>query len=168
MRILPLVVCVAAMTAGCKKAANEPGATPAAAVVRVTEIDLGRSLAADKGIADKTSDFRPTDTIYALGRDRRNRPAGDAAARWTYQDGQVVKESYENIAPTGKARTEFHIVQARRLAGRQVHGGGDAQWRRGGQQGFRGQIGAARRCRSGRCRFRPGGVRLQPDSTLGR
>jgi hypothetical protein len=30
-------------------------------------------------------------------------------ARWTYQDGQVVNESTEMIAPTGDARTEFHI-----------------------------------------------------------
>jgi hypothetical protein len=30
-------------------------------------------------------------------------------ARWTYQDGQVVDESTQRIAPAGNARTEFHI-----------------------------------------------------------
>jgi hypothetical protein len=110
MRILPVLVCVAVITAGCKKAANEPGATPAAAV-RVTEIDLGRSLAADKGIADKTSDFRPTDTIYVSVETDGTSAQATLATRWTYQDGQVVKELSENIAPTGKTRTEFHIVK---------------------------------------------------------
>ena len=79
MRILPLLVCVAAMTAACKKTANDPAA---AGVVRVTQLDLGRSLAADKGIADKTTDFRPTDTIISRSRPteahrrRRSRRSG--------------------------------------------------------------------------------------------
>lgn len=109
MRILSVVVCVAAITAACKKA-NEPGATPAAAV-RVTETDLGRSLAADKGIADKTSEFRPTDTIYLSVETDGTSPQATLQTRWTYQDGQVVKEESQTIAPTGKARTEFHIVK---------------------------------------------------------
>jgi hypothetical protein len=110
-RILAVLVCVAAMTAGCKKAANDSGATPGAAAVRVTQIDLGRSLAADKGIADKTSDFRPSDTIYVSVETEGSSPQATLATRWTYQDGTVVKESSENIAPTGKARTEFHIMK---------------------------------------------------------
>jgi hypothetical protein len=109
MRSLLVVVCLAALTAGCKKAA-EPGAAPGAAV-RVTEIDLGRSLAADKGIADKTTDFRPSDTIYVSVETDGTAPQATLATRWTYQDGQVVRESTENIAPTGKARTEFHIAK---------------------------------------------------------
>jgi len=31
------------------------------------------------------------------------------SARWTYQDGQVVNESQQSIAPKGPATTEFHI-----------------------------------------------------------
>jgi hypothetical protein len=108
MRILAVVVCVAAMTAGCKK---DPGAAPAGAAVRVTQIDLGRSLAADKGIADKTSDFRPTDTIYVSVETDGTSPQATLATRWTFQDGQVVKEESQNIAPTGKARSEFHIAK---------------------------------------------------------
>ena len=110
MRILAVVVCVAA-TAGCKKATNEPGATPGTAGVRVTEIDLGRSLAADKGIADKTSEFRPSDTIYLSVETDGTSPQATLQTRWTYQDGQVIKELSETIAPTGKTRTEFHIVK---------------------------------------------------------
>jgi hypothetical protein len=110
MRTLLVVVCLAAMTAACKKAANESGATPGTAV-RVTDIDLGRSLAADKGIADKTTDFRPSDTIYVSVETDGTASQATLATRWTFQDGQVVKESSENISPTGKARTEFHIAK---------------------------------------------------------
>jgi hypothetical protein len=110
MGILAVVVCVAA-TAGCKKATNEPGATSGTAGVRVTEIDLGRSLAADKGIADKTSEFRPSDTIYLSVETDGTSPQATLQTRWTYQDGQVVKELSESIAPTGRTRTEFHIVK---------------------------------------------------------
>ena len=110
MRILAVVMCVAAMSAACKKA-DAPGSAPAAGAVRVTEIDLGRSLAADKGIADKTTDFRPTDTIYVSIETDGTSSQATLATRWTFQDGQVVKEATENIAPTGKARTEFHIAK---------------------------------------------------------
>ena len=30
-------------------------------------------------------------------------------ARWTYEDGQLVNESSETLAPSGPAVTEFHI-----------------------------------------------------------
>ena len=111
MRILSVMVCVGAMTVmtvACNKGANQPGGT---AGVRVTNIDLGRSLAADKGIADKTSDFRPSDTVYLSVETDGSAPQATLLTRWTYQDGQVVKELSETIAPTGKARTEFHIVK---------------------------------------------------------
>ena len=108
MRMLSVVVCVAAMAAACNKATTDQGA---AAGVRVTEIDLGRSLAADKGIADKTSEFRPSDTIYVSVETDGTSPQATLLTRWTYQDGQVVKELSETIAPTRKSRTEFHIVK---------------------------------------------------------
>ena len=106
MRMLSVVVCVAAMAAACNKATTDQGA---AAGVRVTEIDLGRSLAADKGIADKTSEFRPSDTIYVSVETDGTSPQATLLTRWTYQDGQVVNESSQTIAPAGDARTEFHI-----------------------------------------------------------
>ena len=36
-------------------------------------------------------------------------PSKTISAKWTFQDGQVVKEQSETIAPTGPAATEFHI-----------------------------------------------------------
>ena len=45
---------------------------------------------------------------------RRSQTEGAASTatlktRWTFADGQVVDESTQTIAPTGNARTEFHI-----------------------------------------------------------
>ena len=115
MRTLAVVLCLAAITAACNKKTpaetGVPGATGTTGTVRVTELDLGRSLAADKRIADKTSDFRPTDTIYLSVQTDGTSPNATLATRWTFQDGQVVKELTETIAPTGTTRTEFHVVK---------------------------------------------------------
>ena len=77
--------------------------------VRVSQIDMGRSLNADKTINDKTESFKPSDAIYASIATEGTAPTATLKARWTYQDGQVVDESTQTIAPTGNARTEFHI-----------------------------------------------------------
>ena len=105
IRMLSVLVCLAALIA-CSKAA--PGQS-AAAAVRVNGLEVGRTLGAGKAIADKTSEFRPADTIYLSVETDGTAPQTTLAARWTYQDGQVVKEQTEAIAPTGKAYTEFHI-----------------------------------------------------------
>ena len=85
-------------------------ATPGAAAITVGEIDVGRSLNADKGIADRTNEFRRTDTIY-VSVATQGTGSGTLAARWTFQDGQVVDESSQSISPTGPARTEFHVMK---------------------------------------------------------
>jgi hypothetical protein len=78
--------------------------------VRVTHIDVGRSIAADKTIGEKTDSFRPADTFYVSVKTDGSGPNATLTARWTYQDGQVVDESGQNIAPTGGATvTEFHL-----------------------------------------------------------
>src|SRR5687767_10481476 len=101
----------AVLSAACTKTAENPGTTGTTgtgAGVRVSQIDLGRSLNADKTIADNTSSFKPTDTIYASVATAGSAPTASVRARWTYQDGQVVNESTETISPSGDARTEFH------------------------------------------------------------
>jgi hypothetical protein len=102
----------AVLSAACTKTAENPGTTGTTGTgtgVRVSQIDLGRSLNADKSIADNTSSFKPTDTIYASVATAGSAPTASVRARWTYQDGQVVNESTETISPSGDARTEFHI-----------------------------------------------------------
>jgi hypothetical protein len=102
-----LLVILSVALAACSRPAPPGDAT--AQGLRVTDINLGRSVNGDKTIGDKTDAFRPNDTIYAsVGTDGSSSSA-TLRARWTYQDGQLVDESSQTIAPSGKATTEFHI-----------------------------------------------------------
>jgi len=103
---------VVILSAACSKSQDNPGSTGTtgtSAGVRVSQVDIGRSLTADKMISGNTDSFKPTDTIYASVATEGAAPTATLKARWTYQDGQVVNESTQTIAPTGGARTEFHI-----------------------------------------------------------
>ena len=102
----------AVLSAACTKSNENPGATGTtgtSAGVRVSQIDMGRSLNADKTINDNTLSFKPNDTIYASIVTAGSAATAAVKARWTYGDGQVVNEFTQMIAPTGDARTEFHI-----------------------------------------------------------
>ena len=112
------VAVVALLTLGaCSKEKKEsggdvtPGAAapaPTAATVAVADIDLGRSIS-NARIADKTNDFKPADTVYTSVHTTGTAPSATVMARWTFEDGQVVSESSQSIAPNGDAYTEFHI-----------------------------------------------------------
>ena len=100
----------AVLSAACTKRSENPGTTGTTGVgVRVSQIDMGRSLNADKTISDNSNSFKANDTIYASIATVGTAATATLKARWTYQDGQVVNESTQTIAPTGDARTEFHI-----------------------------------------------------------
>ena len=102
----------AGLSAACTRNSENPGATGTTGPgvgVRVSHIDMGRSLTADKAINDNTDSFKPNDAIYASIVTEGSAATATLKARWTYQDGQVVDESTQTIAPTGNARTEFHI-----------------------------------------------------------
>jgi hypothetical protein len=88
-----------------------PGAaapTPAASTVKVADIDVGRAVANSR-VTEKTDDLRPTDTVYTSVHTTGSAASSTVMARWTFEDGQVVEESSQSIAPTGDAYTEFHI-----------------------------------------------------------
>ena len=109
-----LVLTLAAvLNAACTKSSENPGTTGTTGTtgvgVRVSHIDMGRSLNADKTISDNSNSFKANDTIYASIATAGTAATATLKARWTYQDGQVVNESTQTIAPTGDARTEFHI-----------------------------------------------------------
>jgi len=102
----------AVLSAACTRSSENSDATGTTGTgvgVRVSQVDMGRSLNADKTINDNTDSFKPNDTIYASIATEGTAPTATLKARWTYQDGQVVNESTQTIAPTGDARTEFHI-----------------------------------------------------------
>ena len=118
----PVVVLVLAAVAGgagaCKKKA-EPAETtttttttvpapPAAAPLAVTSVNLGKSLGPDKRVTSETTTFGTRDTIYASVATSGN-AGGTLAARWTFQDGQVVDETTQTVGASGPAVTEFHV-----------------------------------------------------------
>ena len=116
VRLLPFLAL--ALTLGCSKAEAPPSPSPyapaptlAAAPLKVTDVDVGRAMDADKRISDKTDTFKPTDTIYVSIATEGTSPGAVLAAHWTYKDGVLVKHDETTIAPTGKAQTEFHIAK---------------------------------------------------------
>jgi hypothetical protein len=73
----------------------------------VSNVALGRSIGADKKVVEEIGNFAPGDTIYASV---ETEGAGDGtlAARWTFEDGQVVDESSHPIGG-GAQVSEFHV-----------------------------------------------------------
>jgi hypothetical protein len=103
-----VVVYVSALALlGCAGPAAPPPGTQS--VLTVADIDVGRSVATDKTIADKTDTFRPGDTFYVAVKTVGSAPTATLAAQWSYQDGQRVSEGTQTIAPSGPAVTEFHV-----------------------------------------------------------
>jgi hypothetical protein len=102
-------------TASCKKKEPPPppaesaAPAPAPPAFAVQGIELGKSIDADKKVAAPATTFSRKDTIYASVTTEGAAPSKTLAAKWTFQDGQTVKEQSQSIAPTGPAATEFHI-----------------------------------------------------------
>ena len=110
--ILALTLAAAVLSAACTRSSENPGATGTsgtAVAVRVSQVDMGRSLTVARTIDDTTDSFKPNDTIYASILTQGTAATATLKVRWTYQDGQVVNDSTQTIAPTGDARTEFHV-----------------------------------------------------------
>ena len=111
-----LLLIAALAVGGCGKKANDTqsaGGTIAPAsqstALQVSDVALGRSLGANKAVSTPTTTFTPNDTIYASVHTTGTAQGATIAARWTFQDGQVVNERTESISPNGDAYTEFHI-----------------------------------------------------------
>jgi hypothetical protein len=115
---LPLLALALAALAlgGCKRAEqSETTSTPpvsSPAVFRVTSVDVGSAIDAGKRVAAPGAEFAPSDTIYASIVSEGAADQVKLVARWTYEDGQLVSEDTQVIAPNGPAATEFHIAKA--------------------------------------------------------
>lgn len=118
-RALPVIALAVTLVACGKKealpnadsaaAANAP-APVAPAPVAVKNIDIGKSLNADKSINDNTGNFGMRDTMYLSV---QTDGVGDATigVRWATEAGTLVDSSSQTIASTGEARSEFHITK---------------------------------------------------------
>ena len=86
-----------------------PPAMPAA--LRVSSIETGKGINADKTLRDDDRDFGVRDTVYVSVK-TEGAGTGKLAAKFTFQDGQTVEESSQDITPTGDSVHEFHIQKA--------------------------------------------------------
>jgi hypothetical protein len=117
---------------GCKKNQDEAAMTPPpattepapapttpepapAATASVTAVSLGNAVGADMKVATPSTTFAPKDTIYASVTTSTSDPAASIpaklAARWSFEDGQVVNEESKDVNLSGPGDTEFHISQ---------------------------------------------------------
>ena len=92
-------------------AAPPAGQAAAPAPFALSSVSLGKQIGADKKVAEDLAVFAPADTIYASVSTTGVSPSTTLKARWTYEDGQLVNESQQTIAPTGPSVTEFHIAK---------------------------------------------------------
>jgi hypothetical protein len=118
-RFLTLAMGLATLTlGGCKKQAPAPASDTGAATASssaefsVRSVDVGKQIGSDKRITSPTTSFGPRDTIYVSVATEGAASSKTIGVKWTYQDGQVIKEGKETIAPTGSAATEFHLAKA--------------------------------------------------------
>ena len=80
--------------------------------IRVSDIQLGKSIGTDKKVANQTTTFGVRDTLYlAVVTDGAAKDA-KISTKWTY-NARTVKEDSQTISPTGgESVTEFHIDKA--------------------------------------------------------
>lgn len=109
---------VAAAACGDKNAAPAdtgstlPTTTTAGTPLRVTDIQLGKGVGADKRIVTPTTSFGTRDTVYVSV--ITDGAANDArlTATWMYNNTQGVSEEDQMVSSTGGTNvTEFHITK---------------------------------------------------------
>lgn len=75
--------------------------------LRVTSIQLGRSLNADGTVARHTTDFAPDDTVY-VSIQTTGVGSRTIGVRWMY-GGRVMGEPKKQVSYRDDAATEFHL-----------------------------------------------------------
>jgi hypothetical protein len=103
-----LAMTVIATSACGPRDTDQQGTDTAATELRVNDVTLGRSIGSDNRVTSRTNEFGLRDTIYVVVETDRSTTGGTLAARWTFEDGQVVDESTRTVG--SETVTEFHIV----------------------------------------------------------
>jgi len=109
------VVAALAVTGCAKKEEPAPAPvaeTPKVVPFRVISMELGKRLDADKRVVQSSALFGVRDTIHLSIASEGTTPSVTLRALWKYEDGQVVADDAQNLAPTGPAQTEFHIIKS--------------------------------------------------------
>lgn len=93
--------------------APTPAPAPVAATASVTSVDLGSAVGADKKVTAPATTFKPKDTIYVAISTSTSDPAATVpaklGAKWTFQDGQTVKDDSADAQLMGPGVTNFSI-----------------------------------------------------------
>lgn len=90
-----------------------PSTLPSAAPMRITSIQLGKALNADKSLTTEAADFGVRDVIYAVVSTEGAATDAKLDAKWTFQNGKAVSDASQSVSPAGgMARHEFHIQKA--------------------------------------------------------
>jgi hypothetical protein len=89
--------------------AAAPPVSSAPSPFQVSRIEMGTAIGPDKRVTAPTRLFTAGDTIYASVITDGNSPPVTLTARFSFEDGQVVSEVSQEIAPAGPAASEFHI-----------------------------------------------------------
>ena len=91
---------------------NTAGMTPSgdtsAMAVSFGSVELGSTVDAGNKIAASGTSFAPKDNVYASV-ETNGTGTGTLAAKWSYQDGQVVHEDSKTLNATGTETTAFMI-----------------------------------------------------------
>lgn len=92
----------------------EPAIAPAPtpAQIMVSAVNLGTAVGADQKVTTASTSFGVNDVIYAAVDTKNASSNATLAAKWTYQDGQVVNEESSNIAPAGDVTSNFKLSKA--------------------------------------------------------
>ncbi len=93
-----LLLMLLAIAAGC------------ASDIRVSGLQLGRSVNRDATIAHHTTVFKPDDTVYVSVLTAGS-GSGEIGVRWIYE-GRVMGEPKKRVSFRGSAATEFHLQNA--------------------------------------------------------
>jgi hypothetical protein len=96
-RMPAVVICLLAVIAGCSP--GEP--------LKVTSIQLGRSLNADNTVAGHTTTFETGDTVY-LSVATSGTGSGSIEVHWKYAS-RVLDRPKKQVTARGGAVTEFHL-----------------------------------------------------------
>ena len=95
--ILPALMLAAVLAAGC--GSSEP--------LKVTTVQVGRSLNSDNSVGNITTRFKPDDTMYASVLTSAA-GSGTLTARWTHE-GREISQASKDVSYRDAAATEFHI-----------------------------------------------------------
>jgi hypothetical protein len=83
-------------------------AAEAAPRLKVSVLEIGRAVGADKRVTEPADRFLPRDTVYASVVTKGDDEEAVLEARWSFEGG-VVSDTTQRIAQKDSAVTEFHV-----------------------------------------------------------